>query len=868
MKSFTRNFVFLIFASFPILEVYSADCKFATVGSPNSNCFDIAAAAGITTAQLSSFNPGLDCGLLQPGQKLCISTGTLPGIPKQNPDGSCATYKIKVNDSCSAIAAANSITVKQLESFNTQTYKWKGCAGLGIDRLICLSPGTPPPIPINPLLDCGPETKGNKTCPLNACCSAFGFCGLTSEFCSAAPNGDPCISNCGITALPSCGGGQLARKIGYYASWASRRKCQSFGPENLDLTGYTHVIYAFVNISPLLELSMTAQEESVLKGLVKRKIDFPNVKVLFAVGGWAFSTEDATRTIFTTVVSTAGSRTKFVGAIKQFLDRYQLDGVDIDFEYPSAMERKAPPSETADLTAFFKNCGPRCPTQSFLSLHLPVTGFEINKLQEFVTFINMMSYDYHGVETASPIFPNALIIFPQGEDHTAKPHTSAQDIEDSSSASLTSSSFAVNLGLAWYGRTFSVGSCTGLGCPMSGGGAPGPCTGESGILSQLEVKDRANGLTPAYNRTSMTYSYALLLTPDLPLISCAPAIRFNRGGDYITFDDETSWKDKTDLAKQRCFGGTFVWSLDQGTPTVFVTVTPTPTQAPQPTETVSIQCAAMSDTVRADCQRMVNDISVSNKYVKPSQSRTRQLTQTGTTLTPTSAAPLSASKPSVSTVAASMMDDWRDRDISAKEIKAAAQAILDSCKGNSLSKREIPPNVVESIIGRQVWNVIARINVASVIIGAVAVLKEVFDDKDERGDFILKTVTEQQQANPEWNVIGIHPSHDTNFEEPWHHDHVEFDRKDPLGTFGYEIYFVRRGTLRNKGDGGFVNWAFFGLWEKINDDAKFIKFSAPGTKYGLIGPIKAVYNFDGKDFNVDTAVCLGDSSGCGTCFLD
>jgi len=37
-----------------------------------------------------------------------------------------------------------------------------------------------------PMLDpeCGPTTPGNKTCPLGACCSGFGFCGLTSEFCT------------------------------------------------------------------------------------------------------------------------------------------------------------------------------------------------------------------------------------------------------------------------------------------------------------------------------------------------------------------------------------------------------------------------------------------------------------------------------------------------------------------------------------------------------------------------------------------------------------------------------------------------------------------------------------------------------------
>jgi len=39
----------------------------------------------------------------------------------------------------------------------------------------------------------------------------------------------------------------------------------------------------------------------------------------------------------------------------------------------------------------------------------------------------------------------------------------------------------VNLGLAWYGRSFKLHdpTCSGYGCDMTGGGSPGECTGES-----------------------------------------------------------------------------------------------------------------------------------------------------------------------------------------------------------------------------------------------------------------------------------------------------------------------------------------------------------------------------------------------------
>ncbi|CEL60577.1 Killer toxin subunits alpha/beta OS=Kluyveromyces lactis (strain ATCC 8585 / CBS 2359 / DSM 70799 / NBRC 1267 / NRRL Y-1140 / WM37) PE=1 SV=1 [Rhizoctonia solani AG-1 IB] len=105
----------------------AADCQTATVGSPYSTCYDIYTAAKITAAQLSSYNPGLDCSKIQIGQKLCISSGTLPSsAPKPNPDGSCAKYTTIANDYCALIAAKFSITTSQIETWNAGSYKWKG----------------------------------------------------------------------------------------------------------------------------------------------------------------------------------------------------------------------------------------------------------------------------------------------------------------------------------------------------------------------------------------------------------------------------------------------------------------------------------------------------------------------------------------------------------------------------------------------------------------------------------------------------------------------------------------------------------------------------------------------------------------------
>jgi chitinase len=63
-------------------------------------------------------------------------------------------------------------------------------------------------------------SAANK-CPLNVCCSEYGFCGTTKDFC-----GNKTIES------PSCSGSSASKRtIGYYESWGITRKCDKMYPE-------------------------------------------------------------------------------------------------------------------------------------------------------------------------------------------------------------------------------------------------------------------------------------------------------------------------------------------------------------------------------------------------------------------------------------------------------------------------------------------------------------------------------------------------------------------------------------------------------------------------------------------------------------
>ncbi|KAI8324491.1 ADC synthase [Martensiomyces pterosporus] len=58
-------------------------------------CYGIASRNGISPRDFLTFNPGIDCNHLTPGQQLCVSGGPVDnGNPQPNPDGSCKWHRV------------------------------------------------------------------------------------------------------------------------------------------------------------------------------------------------------------------------------------------------------------------------------------------------------------------------------------------------------------------------------------------------------------------------------------------------------------------------------------------------------------------------------------------------------------------------------------------------------------------------------------------------------------------------------------------------------------------------------------------------------------------------------------------------------
>lgn len=406
-------------------------------------CPELAVKCDVSGHDLESYNPRKDfCRTLVPGQRVCCSAGELPDYrPTPNPDGSCKTWLVHGGDTCTSIAAENSITPEEIAVYNTKTWGWNGCGtNMWEGTIICVTKGTPPmPTPVANTV-CGPQVPGTKPptdgtdisklnpCPLNACCNVWGQCGTTIEFCTDTGTGPPgtakkgtngCISNCG-TNIVRGSAPETFRKIGYFEGYNLARKCLNMDARLIDTSQYTHLHFGFGSIGPDYEVYMpdalTEYEFNSFKRLKR-------VKRILSFGGWDFSTSPSTYTIFRQGV-TAANRLKLATNIANYIKQHNLDGVDIDWEYPSVslntfyvllgpanvtLSLQAPDiphipagdkSEGLNYLAFLAVLKSLLPNQS-VSIAAPASywylkGFPIAEMSKILDYIIFMTYDLHG----------------------------------------------------------------------------------------------------------------------------------------------------------------------------------------------------------------------------------------------------------------------------------------------------------------------------------------------------------------------------------------------------------------------------------------------------------------------------------------
>lgn len=334
--------------------------------------------------------------------------------------------------------------------------------------------------------------------------------------------------------------------VGYFVNWGIYAR--KFPPTLIPVQDLTHILYAFANVradTGDVVLSDVWADKDIhypgdswaepgnnlygnFKALHKLKQRNRHLKVLLSIGGWTYSPS------FHPVVVRPVARATFVKSAIKLLEDYGLDGLDIDYEYPSNPEQAAGYRELLKelrmaldqhsrdkniVHKFLLTIAAPCGPQNYKVL-------DIGGMDPYLDFWNLMAYDYSGS------WDNVA-------NHQANVH--GPPINSSDAVSWYKASgvapHKLILGIPLYGRSFM--NTAGPGTPFSGLG--------QGSWEQGVYDYRALPLPGSYvfedNRIMASWSYDY------------------QRKEMISFDNEAVAAMKGRWIRERGLGGSMFWEL-------------------------------------------------------------------------------------------------------------------------------------------------------------------------------------------------------------------------------------------------------------------------------------------------------------------
>jgi chitinase len=333
-------------------------------------------------------------------------------------------------------------------------------------------------------------------------------------------------------------------------------------PDQLPLDKLTHIIFSFSKVIDGEMKFMNEKSGILLEQLVAQKQFHPHLRVMIACGGWGADG-------FSDAVSSDENRKKFIASTISFIEKYRLDGVDIDWEYPAipAAGTKASPEDKVNFTVFMKGLREaldkldRRQVLTFASAGWKryYNNVEMVEVLKYADYMNVMTYDQAGGGNRFTSHHTALgwidmddladtplgkamternDTLPEGE--TAWEPQSAEKIIDFCISKGVKPEQIV-IGGAFYGRGWK-------GVPPENNGLYQPNKGPMGggiryhqLVADFENK---NGFEKRWDETAK-----------------APYLYNPTDSIFITYDDTASVKLKTRYAIEKGLGGIMFWQL-------------------------------------------------------------------------------------------------------------------------------------------------------------------------------------------------------------------------------------------------------------------------------------------------------------------
>ncbi|KAI9479574.1 glycoside hydrolase superfamily [Zychaea mexicana] len=348
------------------------------------------------------------------------------------------------------------------------------------------------------------------------------------------------------------------RLIAYIADWAL--------PDQIAWDKLDQVIYSFA--VPDQSGSLGQFNADQLKSISEEAHD-NDKSISLSIGGWTGSL------YFSSLVASESSRTTFAQNIADAVDEYDLNAINLDWEYPNSANGVAcnenDPQDTANYLKFVQLLRETLPEGTEINAAVSTTPFNDENQtpstsldsawKEAMDAFYIMGYDINGNwnEDAGPNAPLHYDGQSDGIDSVSV---------DSAVKAWTEAGIPAEqlyLGVPFYGRVGKVASAvtaqSGMYVALDGDQIQGdeydeksadPCPGAvstySGMYQWRSIEEEgiptnSSGWKTSWDSASMTpYAY--------------------KGTEVLSFDDPHSLREKVKYAKANGLGGVMLWSLE------------------------------------------------------------------------------------------------------------------------------------------------------------------------------------------------------------------------------------------------------------------------------------------------------------------
>jgi len=302
----------------------------------------------------------------------------------------------------------------------------------------------------------------------------------------------------------------------------------------------THINYAFADVQDgKVVLPNEATDAQNFTKLIALKEQNPDLKILISVGGWSWSKN------FSDAVLTAEGQKAFAKSAVDVMKKYDLDGVDIDWEYPAmngAEGNVFRPEDKTNYTAMFAALKTELDalaqeTSKKYLLTAAVGGTqafidstEMGKVQEYLDYVNVMTYDFQSNEIAVH----------QSNLNPSEKYKDTNSVSKSIQAYIAAGVPAGKLvmGIPFYGRTYELkkGWKDGIGNTIAK---------QTGTKGYTAIKDSLVNQNEYFRYWDEAAN--------------APYLFNFYKGILITYDDEESVKAKCDYVTTNGLAGVMFW---------------------------------------------------------------------------------------------------------------------------------------------------------------------------------------------------------------------------------------------------------------------------------------------------------------------